>query len=101
MVDRKIKLELDTSILRKEIAKTEAISDSDYMFSLMIQGFNPKPKEILKFHNNFWDSKMYGKWWAKSLKEFVITNSKNGFYFKTFSNSMQENVAFCQFFMKK
>ena len=29
MVDRKIKLELDTSILRKEIAKTEAISDSD------------------------------------------------------------------------
>ena len=41
MVDRKIKLELDTSILRKEIAKTEAISDSDYMFSLMIQGFNP------------------------------------------------------------
>ena len=29
MVDRKIKLELDTSILRKEIAKTEAISDFD------------------------------------------------------------------------
>ena len=43
MVDRKIKLELDTSILRKEIAKTEAISDSDSKSSFMIQGL-PKTK---------------------------------------------------------
>ena len=45
MVDRKIKLELDTSILRKEIAKTEAISDSD-------SKYYPKPKEILRFQNS-------------------------------------------------
>ena len=43
MVDRKIKLELDTSILRNEIVKKESISDSDSMSSLMIQGL-PKTK---------------------------------------------------------
>ena len=43
MVDRKIKLELDTSFLRNEIAKAEAISGFDFMSSLLIQGL-PKTK---------------------------------------------------------
>ena len=79
MVDRKIKLELDTSILRKEIAKTEAISDSDYMFSLMIQGFNPKPKEILTFHNIFLRLQNVWKMVSKSIKRIFHSNSKSGF----------------------
>ena len=46
MVDRKIKLELDTSFLRNETAKTEVISDSGSKSSLMIQGL---PKTRKKF----------------------------------------------------
>ena len=101
MVDRKIKLELDTSILRKEIAKTEAISDSDSKSSFMIQGL-PKTKRNFDIQKCNCTRISTWKMMNKVIKWNFHNNSNMAFnskHFQTLSRSW--NVAFCQFFEEK